>query len=42
MLIERYLAAKFGTNFLISVWRVVFIKRDWSGYISFFVVVVIS
>jgi hypothetical protein len=47
LFIERYLAAKFGTNFLISVWRVVFIERivrDWSGFYFFFyfLVVVIS
>jgi hypothetical protein len=30
LLIERYLAAKLGTNFLISVWRVFFIKRDYA------------
>ena len=46
MFIERYLAAKFGTNFLISVWRVLFIKRDYAGlewfFFFYFLVVVIS
>ena len=37
MLIERYLAANFGTNFLISVWRVFFIKRDYAGLDWFFI-----
>jgi len=36
LLIERYLAAKFGTNFLISVWKVLFIKRDYAGLEWFF------
>ena len=30
LLIERYLVAKIGTVFLISVWRVFFIKRDYA------------
>jgi len=30
LLIERYLVAKIGTIFLISVWRVFFIKRDYA------------
>jgi hypothetical protein len=45
LLIERYLAAKFGTNFMILVWRVLFIKRDYAGlewYFFYFLVVVIS
>ena len=37
LFIERYLAAKFGTNFLISVWRVLFIKRDYAGLEWFFI-----
>ncbi len=40
MLIERYLAANFGTNFLISVWRVFFIKRDYAGLDWFFISIV--
>jgi hypothetical protein len=38
--------AKFGTNFLISVWRVLFIKLDYAGlewfFFFYFLVVVIS
>ncbi len=40
LLIERYLAAKIGIIFLVSVWRsssLSVIMRDWSGFITFLV-----